>query len=273
MLRKFGTGLALVAAAAMALSGCSSTDNQKADDAKSETSQSAQSDQGKNYGQVTIFAAKSLTTAFTELGKEFEKQNKGTKVTFSFDGSQNLVDQIHQGSPADALFTADQKNMDKADKNGDVEANKSYATNTLVMVVPKGNPAGVKEFSTNALKDKKLVICAVGVPCGNATKEVADMAGVKFTPVSEEQNVGDTLAKVETGEADAGIVYRTDAMASDKVEAMDMPHADMVVNDYRVALTKSAKNKDGGKAFVDYILSDAGQKILKKYGFTAPTNK
>lgn len=282
MLRKFGTSFALLATAACALAGCSgggSTESEQSEPAaalQSETSQSseaASASEGQNYGDITIFAAKSLTKSFTELGEAFEAENPGSKVTFSFDGSQNLVDQIHQGSPADALFTADQKNMDKAAENGDVEADASYATNTLVMVVPKGNPGQVEGFTTEALEGKKLVVCAEGVPCGNATKTLAEKNGITFQAVSEEQNVGDTLAKVETGEADAGLVYKTDAMSSDKVDVIEIENADRVVNDYRVALTKSAKNKEGGQAFIDFILSDKGQQVLDAYGFTAPTTK
>lgn len=237
-----------------------------------ETSESAST--SENLGSVTVFAAASLRDALQELNEEvFLKEHPGTEVTFNFDGSQNLVSGINQGQPADILLTADQKNMTKAIENGDIESDVSYATNTMVMVTPADNPADVKEFTTGGLAGKKLVICALDVPCGNATKKLAEQNGVELNPVSEEQNVKDVQAKITAGEGDVGLIYKTDAMnAGDKVQVIEIPGADKVVNDYRIAVVKNASNKEGAQAFMDAVLSDAGQRILAKYGFTPPTS-
>lgn len=228
---------------------------------------------GESLDSVTVFAAASLTTALQEVNDDvFLKEHPGTEVTFNFDGSQNLVNGINQGQPADILLTADQKNMTKATENGDVGPDVSYATNTLVMVTPADNPADVKEFTTDGLAGKKLVICAPEVPCGNATKTLAEQNGVELNPVSKEQNVKDVQAKITAGEGDVGLTYKTDAMnAGAKVQVIEIPGADKVVNDYRLAIVKNAANKEGAQAFMAAVLSEAGQKILAKYGFSAPT--
>lgn len=259
--------LALISALllSMTLASCSNGENTKTSESSSTS---------ENLGSVTVFAAASLRDALQELNEEvFLKEHPDTEVTFNFDGSQNLVNGIHEGQPADILLTADQKSMTKATDNGDVEADQSYASNTLVMVTPADNRAGVKGFTTEGLAGKKLVICAPDVPCGNATKKLAEQNGVELNPVSEEQNVKDVQAKITAGEGDVGLIYKTDAMnAGDKVQAIEIPGADKVVNDYRIAVVKNASNKEGAKAFMDAVLSDAGQQILAKYGFTPPTS-
>ena len=221
--------------------------------------------------ELKVFAAASLNKAFPEIADTVLKESDpNIKVTFNFQGSSTLVDQMKEGAPADVFASADQKNMTKASDAKLVDAPKPFASNVLTLIVPKGNPAKITGLDSS-LDGKKLVVCAQGVPCGNATKQLAEKLGVTLNPVSEEQKVTDVRAKVESGEADAGLVYATDAKAAgDKVETIEVARANEVVNSYPIALTVSTQNKEAAQKFIDAVLSDKGQAVLKKYGFSAP---
>ena len=222
-------------------------------------------------GEVTVFAAASLQDAFQELATSFEAAHAGVHITFDFQGSQDLVTALDGGSPADVLATANNSTMTDAANKGLVGEQTEFATNVLTLIVPAGNPAGVTGINDGSLDKADLVICAPEVPCGEATQKLAAELGVTLNPVSEEQKVTDVRGKVESGEAQAGIVYTTDAAkAGDKVEAIALP-ANSVINHYPIALTKSAANSQAAQAFIDYILSPEGQKVLQDtYGFGAP---
>ena len=222
--------------------------------------------------ELNVFAAASLNKAFPEIADTVLKESDpNIKVTFNFQGSSTLVDQMKEGAPADVFASADQKNMTKASDAKLVDAPKPFASNVLTLIVPKGNPGKITGLDAS-LDGKKLVVCAQGVPCGNATKQLAEKLGVTLNPVSEEQKVTDVRAKVESGEADAGLVYATDAKAAgDKVETIEVARANEVVNSYPIALTVSTKNKEAAQKFIDAVLSDKGQAVLKKYGFSGPT--
>lgn len=213
---------------------------------------------------VTVFAASSLKDAFARIAD----QTPGLAVRFSFDGSNSLVDQLAGGARADVFAAADRAAMDGAAGKGLIEgAPQVFATNALVLVVPKGNPGKVSGLDSS-LAGKKLVVCAPAVPCGNATTSLARRLGVRLTPVSEESKVTDVRGKVESGEADAGLVYATDARASaDKVEIIPVPGADAVLNDYPIALVKGAANPSGGRAFLEAVRSERGRAVLASYGF------
>ncbi len=215
-------------------------------------------------GPTIVFAAASLNKAFPEAAGDHE-------VSFSFDGSSGLVDQIVGGAPADVFASADKRNMDKAVEAGVIDGEpKMFATNYLVLVVPAGNPAGVTGFDAS-LDNAKLVVCAPEVPCGGATKRVADKAGLALKPVSEESSVTDVLGKVTSGEADAGIVYATDAtQAGDKVQVLDIAGAKDDPNTYWIAKVKDAPNSAGADSFIDRILSESGQQALATFGFGPP---
>lgn len=221
---------------------------------------------------LTVFAAASLGDSFTQIAEEFEAANPGVDVVLSFDGSQNLVDQIASGAPVDVLATADERTMDRAVGAGDVVKPQRFATNTLTIIVPDGNPAGITGLD-DSLKGKKLVICAPEVPCGAATEKVAAATGVELEPVSEEQKVSDVRGKVESGQADVGIVYRTDAAAAaDRTDEIELAGADAAVNDYPIART--TRTDESGTAatadeFIAFVLSDRGQAILAGDGFGA----
>jgi molybdate transport system substrate-binding protein len=190
-------------------------------------------------------------------------------VDFNFAGSSDLVAQIQQGAPADVFASADQANMDKL-TGDDLQGSdpQTFASNTLEIAVPPGNPAGVAGFADLAKPGLKLVICAAEVPCGAATLQVAEAAGVELKPVSEEQSVTDVLGKVTSGEADAGLVYVTDVQgAGHSVDGVEFPESSSAVNVYPIATIADSDEADLAQAFVDLVLDATGQGILQAAGF------
>jgi molybdate transport system substrate-binding protein len=230
------------------------------------------SSSGSKEKTLTVYAAASLTSTFTEMGKEFEADHDGVKVKFSFGGSSDLVAQIQQGAPADVFASADTKNMDKATADDLLAGNPvNFASNTLEIAVPPDNPAGVASLQDLAKPATKVVICAAEVPCGAAALKVEQSSGVAIKPVSEEQSVTDVLNKVQTGEADAGLVYVTDVKAAgDKVKGITFPETTSAVNTYPIGALADSKNKDLAQQFVDLVTGDAGQQILADAGFAKP---
>jgi molybdate transport system substrate-binding protein len=219
--------------------------------------------------ELKVFAAASLTAAFTELGQRYTSANGGTKVTFNFAGSQALATQIQQSAPADVFASADTTNMDKVKDL--VGTPQSFASNLLAIVVEKGNPKGVKGLDDLGNSDLKVVLAAEDVPAGRYAKQVLDKAGVSVTPVSQEDNVKAVVTKVSLGEADAGIVYVTDVAAGgDKVEGVDLPQTQNVLATYPIATVKAGKSQDKAQAFVDLVRSDQGQRVLEQFGFLPP---
>lgn len=223
-------------------------------------------------GTVTVFAAASLTKTFTELGSRFEAAHPGAHVTFSFAGSSDLVSQLTAGAPADVFASADQANMTKAVGAKVIDGKPvDFATNVLAIAVPPGNPAHVKSFADLASPSVKTVICAPQVPCGTATAAVEKSAGVTLKPVSQESSVTDVLGKVRSGEADAGIIYRTDVEgAGPAVESVPFPEAAGTVNVYPIATVASAPNPHGAASFVAFVNGPQGRKALAAAGFGAP---
>ncbi len=221
---------------------------------------------------LTVYAAASLTSTFTELGKQFEADHDDVSVKFSFGGSSDLVAQIQQGAPADVFASADTTNMDKATADDLVEGDPvNFATNTLKIAVPPDNPAGVASLNDLAKPGTKVVMCAAEVPCGAAALKVQETSGVAIKPVSEEQSVTDVLNKVQTGEADAGLVYVTDVKAAgDKVKGITFAESSSAVNTYPIAVLADSKSKDLAQEFVDLVTGDAGQQILADAGFAKP---
>lgn len=223
-------------------------------------------------GSITVFAAASLESAFTEIGEQFETDNPGSSVEFSFAGSSALVTQLNQGADADVFASADARNMDKAVAAGLVEGGPvDFATNTLTIVVAPGNPKGIKSFADLATPGLNVVVCAPAVPCGGATEKVEKATGVTLDPVSEETSVTDVLGKVTSGQADAGLVYVTDAAgAGDKVTSVAVPEAAQAVNTYPIAVLKESGDTQLAQGFVDLVTGAAGQKALAKAGFAKP---
>jgi molybdate transport system substrate-binding protein len=223
-------------------------------------------------GDVTVFAAASLDTPFTALGKHFEEDYPGTTVKFNFAGSSELATQIIQGAPADVFASANPANLTKVVDAGLVAGTpENFASNTLTIVTQPGNPKGITSFADLTKPDVLVVVCADQVPCGAATSTVEERAGITLTPVSEESQVTDVLGKVTSGQADAGLVYVTDAKGSgDKVTQVDFPEADQAVNVYPIAALKDAENAGAAAEFVELVTGPEGRQVLNEAGFAAP---
>ncbi|MGH4024339.1 MAG: molybdate ABC transporter substrate-binding protein [Pseudonocardiaceae bacterium] len=221
---------------------------------------------------VTVLAAASLTDVFGQLKPAFEEANPGADLQFSFGGSSDLAQQIVNGAPADVFASANTKQMDVVAKAGLVQGQPTmFATNVLTIVVPPGNPKGIRTFADLARPDVTEVVCAPQVPCGSATEKLEKSAGVQLSPASEEPDVRSVLSKVAAGEADAGLVYVTDARTADgKVEQIDFPEAKDAINEYPIATLTNAPRPQLAQAFLDFVLSPQGQQALKEAGFGTP---
>jgi len=223
-------------------------------------------------GDVVVFAASSLTEAFTEIANAFTASNPAAKVTFNFAGSGDLVTQIHQGAPADVFVSADDANMTKLTGAGDNAGPPVViAKNSFEIIVEAGNPKGVTGLADLAEPDLVVVLCADTVPCGKGAAKVLSNAGVTVTPASLEDKVKGVVTKVTAGEADAGIVFVTDVRAAGAAaDGVDIPADVNAISNYPMVVTKESPNPAAAQAFVDFVASDAGQAILAKYGFLAP---
>ncbi len=221
---------------------------------------------------ITVFAAASLKKTFTEIGEQFNTDNPGTSVEFNFAGSSDLVTQLAQGASADVFASADTNNMVKAQQAELVAGDPvNFASNTLTIVTAPGNPKQVASFADLNKPGVSLVVCAPQVPCGSATEKVERATGTELNPVSEESSVTDVLNKVTSGQADAGVVYVTDALgAGDKVATVKFAESSDAVNTYPIAVLKDAPNQDLAKKFVDLVTGEFGQKVLSEAGFAKP---
>ena len=230
--------------------------------------QSAQQSLNGN-DSIVVFAAASLKHAFTEIGQRFEKDNPGATVEFSFAGSSDLVTQLTQGAAADVFAAADTTSMDKAQRAGLLSHQPvNFASNTLTIVVAPGNPRHINTIRDLADAKLNLVTCAPQVPCGAATQKVEKAANVHLSPVSEESSVTEVLNKVTIGQADAGLVYVTDAIgAGDKVTAIAFPETADAVNTYPIAALTQSKNSSLAGKFIESVTDSSGQEVLAKSGF------
>ncbi len=234
-------------------------------------------------GDILVFAASSLTDAFNEMGAKFSEKYRKTKVKFSFAASSALSTQINEGAPADVFASADNMQMKAVTDKGNAAGPVTFATNHPVVVAPKsGSP--VRSFSDLAKGGVRLVLAAPDVPIGRYAREIltnaskpsggiaADFSDRALANLkSNESNVRGVLAKVQLGEADAGIVYSTDAaVAANDVRVIEIPAAYNVVATYPLAVLKGSKNPVAAKAFVDFVTGPEGKAILAKYGFGAP---
>lgn len=207
---------------------------------------------------LTVFAASSLTKAFTAEGKAFEAEHPGVQVRFSFAGSQSLVAQIAQGAPADVLATADTASMAAAQLTGA----RIFARNRLSIITAPGNPERVSTLADLAKPGLRVVLAGPTVPVGKAARRALAAAGVTVRPVSLEQDVNGVVTKVRLGEADAGIAYVTDVnSAKDAVAGTALP---AISNSYPVVVVKPGQD---AQAFADFLLSSQGQAVLASFGF------
>ncbi len=231
---------------------------------------------------LTVFAASSLTDAFTEIGNNFKTAHSGVDVVFNFGSSSTLATQLTEGAPADIFASANAKQMQVAIDGKRIAGKpKTFAKNRLILIVPSDNPAKIQTLHDLANAGVKLVIAAPKVPVRDytdamLTKLVADptygdayktafMANV----VSEEDNVRQVSAKVSLGEADAGLVYKSDVTPdiANKVIAIQIPDAINTLATYPIAATDNAVDPKLAGEFINYILSDQGQDILVKWNF------
>ncbi|MCW3492150.1 molybdate ABC transporter substrate-binding protein [Microbacterium sp. SSM24] len=261
--------IAALIAGALAVAGCAAEGDEPAGPVSPGPSEPAVTEE--LTGELTIYAAASLGTAFDELATQFEARHPQLEVLpISYDGSSTLATQLIEGAPADVFASADEKNMQKVVDAGLATAPELFASNTLVIAVPAGNPGGVESVEDLGDDGLTVVLCAPEVPCGAASQTLLDDDGVTVTPASLEQNVTAVLTKVAAGEADAGLVYVTDVQGRDDVESIDAAGADDVVNHYPIAALSDSGNPAAAAAFVEFVLSEKGRTLLDGFGFGAP---
>lgn len=227
---------------------------------------------GSARGDITVFAAASLTESFTAVGEAFEAANPDARVELNFASSSELVAQIGEGAPADVYASADEANMQRLVDAGDHAAPPVvFARNSLAIAVEPGNPLGVEGLADLADPDLVVVTCDPEVPIGAYSEQLFANAGAEVEPDSFEEDVKAVLTKVVLGEADAGIVYSTDIRAAgEDVEGIAIPADVNVTPAYPIAATAEAVNRDGAAAFTEFVRRPAGQQILADFGFAAP---
>ncbi|MCW2547020.1 MAG: molybdenum transporter, periplasmic molybdate-binding protein [Mycobacterium sp.] len=222
-------------------------------------------------GSVTVLAASSLTGAFTTLAKQFEAAHPGTTIKLSFGASSALALQITNGAPVDVFASASPKNMQQVVTGGEVTTSTNFVQNVMEIAVPPSNPANITAVADLAKSGVKVALCQAQVPCGATAEQVFTNAKIKVTPVTEEADVKSTLAKVESNEVDAGVVYVTDVLAAkSKVKGIEIPADVNASTEYPIATLTKAPNAGAAMAFTDYVLSSAGQSVLTAAGFEKP---
>jgi len=228
---------------------------------------------------LNVFAAASLTDAFNEIGKNFEAVNSGVTVIFNFAGSQALQTQIEEGAPADVFASANETEMDTLVTGSFVaqDAPQVFLHNKLVVILPANNPAALEKLEDLAKPGIKLVLAAKEVPVGKYARRALDTMNGQFgndfknkvlvNVVSNEDNVKQIVTKVQLGEADAGIVYTSDAVAVPDLKTIEIPTELNVTAQYPIAALIKSANADLATAFIEYVLSSDGQAVLQKWGF------
>jgi molybdate transport system substrate-binding protein len=226
----------------------------------------------KPSGELTVFAASSLTESFSAIAEQFEKRHPDVSVRLNFDSSSNLAAQIEQGAPADAFASADEANLQKAVESGDVTAKPVvFAKNRLEIAVETGNPEKINGLVDLDESGLVVVLCADAVPCGKYAAEAFAKAGVTVSPASKEENAKAALSKVSLGEADASVVYVTDVKAAkDDVDGVKIPERHNVIATYPIAVVRDSSNPAAAKAWVQFIRSKGAQSTLRRFGFLPP---
>ena len=251
----------VVAAAALVLAGCS---------APSPNPERPTSADGPS-GTVTVFAAASLSDSFALIARAFEAENRDVSVVFNFGGSSGLATQIVEGAPIDVFAAASESAMVPVEEAGLIEGATPFVSNTLEIAVPAGNPGAVSALADFGNPELSIAVCAVEVPCGAAATAVFEAAGISPAVDTYEQDVKAVLTKVELGEVDAGLVYRTDVIsAGASVEGIEFPEAADATTTYPIGVLRDAPHSAAATAFVDFVLGPAGQKILSDAGFGQP---
>ena len=223
---------------------------------------------------IDLYAAASLSTAMTSMAEAFENAEPNIRIVLNFAGSATLVEQIKQGAPADVVVFADDKQMADLVENGNVNKDSvtTIATNTLTLIVEKGNPLSITSLGDLASPQIRTVLCDVTQPCGKYSTQILDRANIVLEPRSRETSVSGVTQKVANGEADAGIVYVTDALANaSKLDSVSIDKNINVLNNYPIATLAelSITEQKAAQTFIDFVLGE-GQKILNDYGFVSP---
>ncbi len=221
---------------------------------------------------LTVLAAASLTETFNALGKQFQTDHPGVTVKFNYAGSSDLAQQIVNGAPADVFAAASDATMKTVTDANLTAANPvTFAKNVLQIATPPGNPKGIAAFADLAKPGVKVVVCAPQVPCGAAAQKIEKATNITLKPVSEEADVKSVLSKVQTGDADAGLVYVTDVnSAGNKVQGVNFPEASQASTNYPIAVLKNAPAADLAKQFVTMVTGEQGQKAVEQAGFAKP---
>jgi molybdate transport system substrate-binding protein len=262
-MRRFAVIAAAVAVGAVA--GCSGSGP-----SRSEGSPPAASP-GGSAGTITVFAASSLTGAFTQLGKQFEAAHPGDAVKFSFGPSSGLAQQITSGAPADVFASASPTNMQQVVSAGDAGTPKNFVKNVMEVAVPPADPGHVSSLKDLAKSSVKVALCQSQVPCGVTAAKVFSNAGIKVKPVTLEPDVKSVLTKVELGDVDAGMVYVTDVLsAGSKAKGVKVPASDNASTTYPIATISTSSHQSIAQQFVAYVLSPTGQQVLTAAGFERP---
>lgn len=230
-------------------------------------------------GELTVFAAASLTDVFEEIATSFEEENPEVEVTFNFAGSSELAQQIKSGAPADVFAAADTDTMGRVVEGEGLDADwaaehsedgQVFVTNNLRIAVPPDNPAGVESFADLAEDDVDVAFCSQEVPCGAATVTALEAADLDVTPVTLEEDVRAVLTKVELGEVDAGLVYATDVISAEgRVEGLDFPESEEAINDYPIGVLSASGDTDLAAAWVEFVTTE-GAPVLRDAGFGTP---
>lgn len=216
--------------------------------------------------RITVSAAAVFTDAFTAVAQAYEAEHPDVDVVLNFAGSSTLVSQIQAGAPVDVVALASEQAMRPLVDGGSVREVSTFASTSMAIAVPMGNPGGVTELRSLQRPDVTWVMCDAQVPCGVAARGVLAAAGVTSTPASLEPDVRAVLAKVVADEVDAGIVYRTDVLAAgDRVDAIEIAPAENQTTQSTIAMTTNATS--GAGPLIDFVRSGAGQSILASYGF------
>jgi molybdate transport system substrate-binding protein len=222
-------------------------------------------------GTLHVFAAASLTEAFTTLGRRFESAQPDVNVVFNFGASSTLAQQIIQGAPADVFASASTKNMNQVVSARDAKSSTAFVKNVMAVAVPPSNPAQISSVRDLAKSRVKVAVCQAQVPCGATAEKVFAHAQITVKPVTLEADVKSVLSKVELGEVDAGVVYVTDVRAAgSKVKGVTIPENVNASTTYPIATLTDARNPTASQAFISYVLSSAGQAVLTADGFAQP---
>jgi molybdate transport system substrate-binding protein len=279
-------GLAALAIACLALpgfvvSGCGDGDDAPTATATASALATTTATGSRLEGEILVFAAASLADVFNAMADAFTDANPGVTVTFNFAASSALSTQINEGAPADVFASADNAQMKIVTDAGNASNPRVFATNSPVVVKPAGSDA-VADFAGLADPGLRLVLAGPDVPIGRYSREIlakasagslgADFSGrVLANLQSDEANVRAVLTKVQLGEADAGIVYSTDAaIGGDEVESIEIPPEYNVIAQYPIAVVSDSGNLEAAEAWVAFVLSDEGQAILEEFGFGPP---